>query len=164
MNEKFLHLTVHPFKLRFYLLKNLPSAFFSGIRVRYVDGEKSLVTIPYKWFSRNPFGSTYFACLSMAAEMSTGILAMGHSYGLNPPISMLVVKMEATFSKKAKGITSFTCDEGKRIALAIKETLSSGKSTSVTVRAVGNNEENEGVADFYFTWSFKVKDQKAVKK
>jgi hypothetical protein len=27
--------------------------------------------------SQNPFRSTYFACLSMAAEMSTGALALG---------------------------------------------------------------------------------------
>ncbi|MBP8765937.1 MAG: thioesterase, partial [Ferruginibacter sp.] len=81
MNEKFLRLTIHPFKLLIFLFKNLPSAFFSGVRVQYVDGDKSVVTVPYKWFSRNPFRSTYFACLSMAAEMSTGVLAMGHSYG-----------------------------------------------------------------------------------
>jgi len=119
-----------------------------------------VVTVPYKWFSRNPFRSTYFACLSMAAEMSTGVLAMGHSYGQNPPLSMLVLKVEGTFSKKATGITTFTCDEGKRIAMAIKETVSSGKSVSVTVRAVGKNKIDELVADFYLTWSFKVKAHK----
>jgi hypothetical protein len=71
MNRKFLELVMHPFKFRLYLLSKLPSAFFSGVRVCYIDEEKCVVTVPYKWFSQNPFKSTYFACLGMAAEMST---------------------------------------------------------------------------------------------
>lgn len=160
MNEKFLQLTVHPFKLRFFLLKNLPSAFFSGVRVRYVDQNKCVITVPYKWFSRNPFRSTYFACLSMAAEMSTGVLAMGYCFDQSPAISMLVLKVEGNFHKKATGITTFTCDEGKRIGMAVKESMSSGKSSSITVRSVGKNENDELVADFYITWGFKIKEQK----
>jgi hypothetical protein len=44
-----------------------------------------------------------FACLAMAAEMSTGVLAMAHVYKRKPAISMLVVKMEAEYFKKATG-------------------------------------------------------------
>lgn len=160
MNDKFLQLTTHPFKFRIFLLKKLPSAFFSGVRVQYVDLEKCVVTIPYKWFSTNPFRSTYFACLSMAAEMSTGVLAMGHCYEQSPPVSMLVLKVEGNFFKKATSLTTFTCSEGRRIAQTIRDAMSSGKGTTVTARAVGVNEANEQVADFYITWSFKVKTEK----
>ena len=69
--EKFLQLINNPFKFRLFLLAKLPSAFFSGVRVLVADEKKCVVTVPYKWFSKNPFKSTYFACLSMAAEMST---------------------------------------------------------------------------------------------
>lgn len=157
MSPKFLQLVMHPFKFRLFLFTKLPSAYFSGVRVRYVDEEKCLVTVPYKWFSTNPFRSTYFACLAMAAEMSTGVLAMAGTFEQKPAISMLVLKLEANFVKKASGITTFTCDEGRRIQQVINEAMASGKGTSVTVRSVGNDKDDQIVADFAITWSFKVK-------
>ncbi|HMU57084.1 MAG TPA: thioesterase, partial [Chitinophagaceae bacterium] len=83
----------HPATFRMFLLTKLPSAFFSGVRIRDLDDEKCTATVPFKWFSQNPFRSTYFACLSMAAEMSTGALALAHLYKSDPPVSMLVVKV-----------------------------------------------------------------------
>ena len=157
MQSKFFELVMHPFRFSWFLLVKLPSAFFSGVRVRYVDYEKAVVTVPYKWFSTNPFRSTYFACLSMAAEMSTGVLAMAYTYKQHPAVSMLVIKIEGNFVKKATGVTTFTCDEGNRLAQRIKEAMASGKTTSLTVRSVGKNKADEIVADFAITWSFKSK-------
>lgn len=141
------------------MLSKLPSAFFSGVRVRYADEQKAVVTVPYKWFSTNPFRSTYFACLSMAAEMSTGLLAMAHTYSENPPVSMLVLRIEGSFSKKATGITTFTCEDGAIVKQVIREAAASGKGTSVTMRSVGTSKEGEIIAEFNITWSFKVKSR-----
>lgn len=156
---KFLEIVQNPLKFRLFLLTKLPSAFFSGVRVRYADESKAVVTIPYKWFSSNPFKSTYFACLSMAAEMSTGILAMAHSYKQTPAISMLVVRTEAVYLKKATGITSFTCEDGLMLQQAINEALASGKSTSFAARAVGIDKDNHTIAEFTITWSFKARTE-----
>jgi hypothetical protein len=155
--KDFFSLVRNPIKFRLFLLTKLPSAYFAGVRVKYADEQKSIVTVPYKWFSTNPFRSTYFACLSMAAEMSTGLLAMAHMYKENPPISMLVLKVEGNFSKKATGLTSFTCDDGHLVQYAIREAAASGKGTLATMRSVGTNKEGEIVAEFNITWSFKVK-------
>ncbi|RYF89101.1 MAG: DUF4442 domain-containing protein [Chitinophagaceae bacterium] len=157
--DKFFDTIRNPIKFRLFLLSKLPSAYFSGVRVRYADEQKAVVTVPYKWFSTNPFRSTYFACLSMAAEMSTGVLAMAHTYNENPPVSMLVLKTEGNFSKKATGITTFTCEDGNMVKQAIREAASSGKGTTVTMRSVGINKEGEIVAEFAITWSFKVKSR-----
>lgn len=153
----FLELVQNPIKFIFFLLKKLPSAYFSGVRLKYADAEKAVITIPYKWFSKNPFSSTYFACLSMAAEMSTGILAMAHIYKKEPAISLLVIKTEGTFSKKATGITTFTCDDGMAFQQAVNEAASSGKSTTVAARSTGKDNSGDIVADFVITWSFKAK-------
>ncbi len=158
MSSKFLQLVMHPFKFRLFFLKKLPSAYFSGVRVQYVDEEKCLVTVPYRWFSTNPFRSTYFACLAMAAEMSTGVLAMAGTFEQKPAVSMLVLKMEANFVKKATGIATFTCEEGRRIQQTINEAMASGKGTSVTVRSVGKDKEDNIIADFAITWTFRVKN------
>ena len=113
--SEFHQLISHPLKFRVFLLSNLPSAYFSGVRVKELTEKKGVVTVPYKWFSKNPFGSTYFACLSMAAEMSTGVLIMANTYKRKPSVSMLVVKTEANYFKKATGITSFTCEDGQTV-------------------------------------------------
>src|ERR1700712_5460295 len=94
--NNFLALVQNPIKFLFFLITKLPAAYFSGIRVKSADTSQAIVTVPYKWFTKNPFRSTYFACLSMAAEMSTGLLAMAYTYQKQPAISLLVVKTEAT--------------------------------------------------------------------
>jgi hypothetical protein len=156
---KFLEIVQNPIKFRLFLLSKLPSAFFSGVKIKYADESKAITTIPYKWFSTNPFKSTYFACLSMAAEMSTGVLAMAHIYEQRPAISMLVIKTEANYLKKATGITSFTCEDGQMLKQAINEAMSSGKATSFAARTIGSDKNGDIIAEFTITWSFKAKPE-----
>jgi len=155
--QKFIQLIKHPLKFRFFLFYKLPSAYLSGLKVTEIDEERAVVTIPYKWFSKNPFNSTYFACLAMAAEMSTGLLAMMHIYKRKPAISMLITKMEANYFKKAIGETIFSCEEGRKIQDKIEEAIASGESQSISINATGKNKKEELIAGFVFTWSFKVK-------
>jgi len=160
MNSKaaaFIRLIKHPFKFRMYLLLKLPSAFFCGVRVRDIDEKHCVVTVPYKWFSQNPFRSTYFACLSMAAEMSTGALAMAHIYKRTPRVSMLVVKVESEYFKKAIGRTTFVCDDGEAMLSIIEESITSGEGKIFRAKSTGKNSNDEIVAEFYVTWSFKAK-------
>ncbi|MBX2933559.1 MAG: DUF4442 domain-containing protein [Ferruginibacter sp.] len=154
---RFLKTIQHPFKFSIYLLLNLPSAFFSGVRVVYADENQCRVKVPFKWFSKNPFKSTYFACLSMAAEMSTGVLALAHIYKRSPAISMLVSNIEGRFLKKATGITIFTCTDGQLIKQTIEEAVKSGEGKTITANTYGKNEAGEMIAEFTVTWSFKVK-------
>jgi len=140
-----------------FLLSKLPAAFFSGVRVIDADEKKCSVKIPYKWFSTNPFKSTYFACLSMAAEMSTGVLALAHIYKRQPAVSMLVSKVEGSFLKKATGITVFTCEDGLTIKQTIEDAIITGEGKIITAKSYGRNKEDEIVAEFAITWSFKVK-------
>ena len=150
----------HPLKLRMFLFSKLPSAFFAGVRVRDIDEKKCVVTVPYKWFSQNPFRSTYFACLSMAAEMSTGALSMAHLYKRKPPVSMLVVKVESEYFKKATGRTTFVCEDGELIQNIIEESITTGEARIVKTRSVGRNKDGDVVAEFFITWSFKMKNKK----
>lgn len=150
----------NPVKFRLFLLFKLPAAYFAGVRVREIDEKRCVATVPYKWLSQNPFRSTYFACLSMAAEMSTGSLAMAHLYKIDPPVSMLVVKVESEYFKKATARTSFVCEDGGLFENAIAETIATGEARIVKARSIGRNKEGEVVAEFYITWSFKVKSKK----
>lgn len=156
--QEFIRIMKHPVKFRLFLLFKLPAAFFSGVRIIDIDETKSIVSIPYKWFSQNPFKSTYFACLAMAAEMSTGSLAMMHVRKRNPAVSMLVVKLEAVYFKKATGLTIFTCSAGKQLKETIEKAIATGEGQSFAALSEGVNDKGERIADFYITWSFKKKN------
>ena len=153
----FLRLIRSPLKVRFFLLANLPSAYFSGLRIAEADEAHCVVTVPYRWFTRNPFRSTYFACLSMAAEMSTGVLAMSLVYQRKPPVSMLVVHTEAAYFKKATGLTRFVCTDGPAIKAAVQQAVDTGEPTTIKVRSFGTNPNGDPIAEFFITWSFKIK-------
>lgn len=156
----FRKMVLNPGKFRMFLLAKIPSAFFSGVRVRNIAETSCAVSVPYKWFSQNPFRSTYFACLGMAAEMSTGALGMAYVYKHDPPVSMLIVKLEAEYFKKAVGLTIFTCEDGLLIRKAIEETVATGESRIVTAKSIGKNEKGELIAEFRVSWSFKVKQHR----
>lgn len=146
-----------PLKFRMFLLSKLPSAYFSGVRVKSLDENKCEVSVPFKWFSQNPFRSTYFACLSMAAEMSTGALALGHLYKRKPVVSMLVVKTEGEYFKKAIDKTTFVCEDGLQIKKMIEEAIESGDGRTIRAKTIGKNKAGDLVAEFYITWSFKTR-------
>ena len=153
----FIRLMKHPLKFRIFLLSKLPSAYFTGVRVKEADEKRCIVTVPYKWFSKNPFRSTYFASLAMAAEMSTGALSMAHLYKKQPHVSMLLVKLEAEYFKKAIGKTSFVCSDSELIQKTIEESIATGEARTVRAKSTGTNKEGEMVAEFFVTWSFKTR-------
>ena len=96
----------------------------------------------------------------MAAEMSTGLLAMAHLYNSDPAVSMLVTRLEADFFKKATERIFFTCADGQAFEDAVTGTLADGLPRTVRARAIGKNSIGEVVADFYITWSLKAKSKK----
>src|SRR5688572_577901 len=124
---EFFKIVNHPVKSRIFLLKKLPSAFFCGVRIRSAESKTAVVSVPYSWLTTNPFRSTYFACLAMAAEMSTGILAMAQIYRKSPPVSLLVVGLESLYHKKAVGLTTFTCMDGDLFEEAVQMATTSGQ-------------------------------------
>ena len=146
-----------PILFKFFLATKLPAAFFAGLRIKEFDENKCVVQIRYSWFSMNPFKSIYFAVEAMAAEMCSGMLAFGQVYQRSPKVSMLVVKMEVSFVKKATGIILFTCEDGALIQAAINESIETGEGKTIVSMSKGKNSANETVAEFLITWSFKAK-------
>ena len=161
-SHAFFKLIANPVKFRLFLLRKLPAAFFSGLKIAEVNNKKCAVVVPYKWFTKNPFRSTYFACHSMAAEMSTGVLAMANVYKRNPGVSMLVVSVEGNFYKKATGLTTFVCTDGEAFEKIIEVAITTGEAKTLRSKSVGHNAVGEVAAEFYITWSFKTKSKKTI--
>ncbi len=147
----------NPLKFKLFTLAKLPMAFFSGLKVTTLEPNTAAVSVRFKWINQNPFKSIYFAVLSMAAELSTGVLAFAQIYNRQPSVSMLVVKLEAEFFKKAVGKIVFTCNNGNNVIEAIEATIASKQGVTVECTSIGIDEQGNEVAKFIFTWSFKSK-------
>ncbi len=147
---------LNPLKLRLFMLRKLPMAALAGLRLTALTPDAATVTIRYKYLTQNPFRSIYFACLSMAAELASGIQAMMHTQA-GGPVSMLVVGLTAEFTKKAVGVIAFTCPDGAAIAQAVAESRATGEGRTVVCTSTGTDEAGDVVATFRVTWSFRAK-------
>ncbi|WP_339864994.1 DUF4442 domain-containing protein [uncultured Algoriphagus sp.] len=145
----------NPLYFWFGMLAKLPSAIFWKFRIKELDGEKCVVTIPYSWRTQNPFKSIYFAAMAGAAELSTGALCQLAISGLGK-YSMLVVDFRAEYFKKANQKITFTCLQGQEL-FRILESLQQNDTGKLTMVSSGKNPQGEEVAKFYVTWSFKRK-------
>ena len=141
---------------RFLAIK-LPSAFISGVRVSVISDKEAHATVTHKWINQNPFNSLYWATQGMAAELVTGILMMKKIKESGHKISMLVVKQEGSFHKKATGKITFSCLQGRQIDKIIATAIETGEGQNLVLKASGFDRENIMVSDFQFTWSIKVK-------
>jgi len=144
-------------KLNAYTIFKLPSAYICGVRTRFIDNDKSVVTVRHRWINQNPFKSMFWAVQGMAAEFSTGALLIGKIQESGKRISMLVTTNNATFTKKATGKITFTCKDGHAIDQAIKNTIKTGEGQSFWMQSVGVNQGGVVVSTFNFEWSIKVK-------
>lgn len=146
-----------PSKLNTFLFFKLPSAFWSGVRVKAISEQQCVVTVKHRWFNQNPFNSMYFAVQAMAAELTTGALVMMQIKQSGKKISMLVANNKGNFTKKATGRITFTCNEGHLITEAITRTIATGEGQTFWMKSVGVNEKGEQVSELDFEWSIKLK-------
>ena len=145
----------NPLYFWFGMLFKLPSAIFWKFRIKELDAEKCIVTIPYSWRTQNPFKSIYFAAMAGAGELTTGALCQLAISGLGK-YSMLVVDFKAEYYKKANQKITFTCQQGLEL-FGLLESLAPNDTGKLTMISSGRNPQGEEVARFYVTWSFKRK-------
>ncbi len=155
----FQKIITNPIKLKVFLFKNLPMAYLAGLRIKSLSAQQAEVTIAYTYLTKNPFKSIYFACLGMAAELANGAISMMYLHKAEPSVSMLVVNMQAEFSKKAVGVITFTCADGEAIGAAVREAQQNHNGATLEALSIGRNEAGEEVARFKITWAFKARQK-----
>lgn len=145
-------------RLHLFLFFKLPSAFWSGVRVKKCTDTYSLVTVKHGWFNSNPFKSMFWAVQGMAAELSTGILIMQEIRRSKQSVSMLVVQNKANFSKKATGSIRFQCEAEDSIQKAMAQAIKTKQGVTFWLNSQGFDASNDCVSSFDFQWSIKVKN------
>lgn len=150
-------MNITPRKLNSFTIFKLPSAYFCGVRTKFIDASKCVVTVKHRWINQNPFNSMFWAVQGMAAEFSTGALMISKIKQSGKRISMLVTSNKAVFTKKATGRITFTCNDGNLIDDAIQKTIETGEGQTIWMKSVGVNEDGVTVSTFDFEWSVKLK-------
>jgi hypothetical protein len=147
-----------PWKVRLFFLTKLPTALWWGIKVTSLSTAGASVTIPYSWRTTNPFRSIYFAALCGAGELSTGML-VALAVNCTAPVSMLVIRQQSEFHKKAKGRIHFQCQDGPIAMGAVRRAVESGTPQEFTLRTEGRDASGALVVAMAFTWSVKARVQ-----
>lgn len=150
-------MTITPRKLNTFTLFKLPSAFFCGVRTQFIDANSCITTVKHRWINQNPFNSMFWAVQGMAAEFASGALMMLKIKESGRRISMLVTSNSATFTKKATGKITFTCNDGTLIDHALQKAIKTGEGQTLIMISIGVNEEGVEVSKFIFEWSIKLK-------
>lgn len=148
---------ISPFKLNVYMFFKLPSAFWCGVRAKFISSEVCQSTVKHRWFNQNPFNSMYFAVQAMAAEFTTGVLVMHQIKASGKNISMLVANNKATFTKKARGRITFECNQGNLIKDTIQKAIVTNEGQTIWLTSIGRDEKGDQVSEMQFEWSVKVK-------
>lgn len=142
----------NPYKFGLFLWLKLPLAALAGLRITSIDETRAQLRTKCWWLTQNPFKSTFWAVMGMAAEMSSGLLVMMYN---GPKGSMYVTACKAVFIKRATGRTFYTCNEGDKIRSAIETFRTNQVPGTIDCTTVVTNEAGDTIAEFVFTWSVK---------
>src|SRR5690606_23611934 len=146
-----------PNKINTFLLFKLPSAYFTGVRVKSISENSCVTTVKHRWINQNPFNSMFWAVQGMAAELSTGALVMSKIKESGHNISMLVANNKGTFSKKAQSRITFKCIDGDLIDESIQNTFGTGEGQNVWMNSEGKHSDEETISVFEFEWTIKLR-------
>ena len=124
----------------------------------HLDETTCVTSIPGGWRSQNPFKTMYWAVQGMGAELATGAAPFAMSKSMPEKLRMFVVGTDATFTKRAKGRISFTCNDVSAAKEAIEMSVSTGESVECEMSAVGTDSSGDIVSEWVFKWNFLVMD------
>jgi len=156
-NDKIIKL-INSRKFNLWMLRQLPMAYFLGVRVKSCDGMIGETTIPFWWLSQNPFRSVYFAAQCAAAELATGILVVAAT-GNDKRISVLLASIQSDYTKKATTRVTFRSEDGGAIRKAVQQAIETGTGTTVTAVSTGYDTSGDVVSVSRLTWSFKLRQK-----
>ncbi|AUC80919.1 DUF4442 domain-containing protein [Lacinutrix sp. Bg11-31] len=146
-----------PSKINTFNFFKLPAVFLTGVRVKTIDDNSCTVKVKHRWINQNPFKSMFWAVQGMAAELTTGALVLMKIRASGKKVSMLVSNNNASFTKKATGRITFSCNDGHLIDEALRKTIATGDGQTFWMQSIGTNKEGIVVSTFNFEWSVRVK-------
>ena len=146
-----------PNGINLFTFFNLPSAWWSGVRVEKITSVTCDVKVNLLWINKNPFNSMFWAIQGMAAELSTGIPIIHEVNNRKIRVSMLVTSNSSIFHKKAVGRIKFECTQFNDVRKVFNSLSQENQTGKIILNSTGIDEQGDVVSEFCFEWSLKLK-------
>jgi len=145
---------------RVFAATRVPMLAMLWPRVVRIDARGVALRVPLNWRTRNHVRSQYLGAMVAAADLAAGLNAMRAIERAAAPVVLVFKDVHADFVKRATSHTTYTCDDGERVAAAVDECVRSGERVNVASDVVATSDvSGDVVARFTLTLSMKVSDK-----
>ena len=145
--------------IRYFVITKVPMIFYCRPKVIEINSDSVTVKIPLLRRNKNHVGSMYLGALSVGADITSAMLALGIIKKSDKKIIPIFKDFHADYYKRAEGDVHFVCNEGIKIKKMLKEVIDNNVriNEKIIVNAyVPNKLGEEVVAKFSLTLSLKV--------
>ena len=145
--------------IRYFGLTKVPMIFYCRPKVIEISNYSVTVKIPLLRRNKNHVGSMYLGALSVGADITSAMLALGIIRSSKQKIIPIFKDFHADYLKRAEGDVHFVCNEGGLIRKMLNEVIQKNirVNKKIIVNAyVPDKLGNEVVAKFSLTLSLKA--------
>ena len=145
--------------IRYFGLTKVPMIFYCRPKVIEISNDSVTVKIPLLRRNKNHVGSMYLGALSVGADITSAMLALGIIRSSKQKIIPIFKDFHADYLKRAEGDVHFVCNEGGLIRKMLNEVIQKNirVNKKIIVNAyVPDKLGNEVVAKFSLTLSLKA--------
>ena len=145
--------------IRYFGLTKVPMIFYCRPKVIEINSDSVTVKIPLLRRNKNHVGSMYLGALSVGADITSAMLALGIIKKSDKKIIPIFKDFHADYYKRAEGDVHFVCNEGVKIKKMLKEVIDNNVriNEKIIVNAyVPTKLGEEVVAKFSLTLSLKA--------
>jgi len=145
--------------IRYFGLTKVPMIFYCRPKVIKISSDSVTVKIPLLRRNKNHVGSMYLGALSVGADITSAMLALGIIKESDKKIIPIFKDFHADYYKRAEGDVHFVCNEGVKIKKMLKEVVDKNvrSNEKIIVNAyVPSKLGDEVVAKFSLTLSLKA--------
>jgi hypothetical protein len=126
------------------------------------EGDRCVIRVPLRRWTRNHMNSMYFGALAIGADCAGGIMAVELIRQRQAKVSLIFKSFHAEFLKRPESDVFFICEEGARIRDLLDRVLASDQRLAEMIpltAAVRTQEGYEPVARFLLELSLKRSDR-----
>jgi len=131
-----------------------------------LDGDRCVIRIPLRRWTRNHLGSMYFGALAIGADIAGGMLAVEQIRKSRAKVSLAFKSFHADFLKRPESDVFFICEEGAKVRDLVARTLACedrlGELVHIQAAVKAEDGSFDPVAEFTLELTLKKSNKGAI--